>query len=185
MWPGGFWCRASSFLINHFDLFGMRQVWSNLKGEVATQLPFRVPILYRSIRHPLYLGWLMAFWITPTMSVGRLLFSALMTAYILIAIRFEERDPRKRFFGRAYAEYREKVPMLFPAWPAWWRKRAAKPKTRYVNHSILINISLRGKVARACHEQAARFFCCPFYHRDVYIPAPLIRCSLKITLYKC
>ena len=107
---------AASFLINHFDLFGTRQVWLYLKGRAYSQPPFRMPLLYRIVRHPLYVGWLMAFWITPTMSAGHLLFASGMTAYILIAIRFEERD-LARVHGAEYSEYRKRVPMLIPIWP--------------------------------------------------------------------
>jgi protein-S-isoprenylcysteine O-methyltransferase Ste14 len=104
---------VASLMINHFDLFGTRQVWLHLRGEEYQHLPFRTPRLYKHVRHPLYVGWLMTFWITPTMSSGHLLFAAVMTAYILIAIRFEERDLVKHF-GRKYAEYRNEVPALVP-----------------------------------------------------------------------
>ena len=102
-----------TLLINHFDLFGLRQVWMHLKGQKYEHLPFRVPSVYKKVRHPLYVGWIIAFWATPTMTVGHLLFAAGMTAYILIAIRFEERNLVDHF-GPAYEEYRKRVPKLIP-----------------------------------------------------------------------
>ncbi|MHC5210672.1 MAG: methanethiol S-methyltransferase [Planctomycetota bacterium] len=102
-----------SLLINHFDLFGTRQVWLALKGKAYTQLPFRVPGIYRFVRHPLYVGWTLAFWVTPTMSVGHLLFAVGMTAYMLLAIPIEERD-LVELHGEKYTRYRETVPALVP-----------------------------------------------------------------------
>ena len=103
----------STFLVNHFDLFGLRQVWLNLRNQPYTTLPFREPSLYRYVRHPLYVGWLMVMWFTPTMTASHLLFALITTAYILIAIQLEERDLVKALPG--YAEYRRRVPMLWPA----------------------------------------------------------------------
>ncbi len=102
-------------LINHFDLFGLRQVWLNFRGRPYTPLPFVTPGPYRLVRHPLYVGWLMAFWATPTMTVTHLLFSAALTVYILMAIRLEERDLIA--CHQDYADYRRRVPMLVPRWP--------------------------------------------------------------------
>ncbi len=104
-------------LINHFDLFGLRQVWLYFRGRSYTPLPFVTPGPYRLVRHPLYIGWLMAFWATPTMTVAHLLFALALSAYILMAIRLEERDLLA--FHQAYAEYRRRVPMLVPRLPGW------------------------------------------------------------------
>jgi protein-S-isoprenylcysteine O-methyltransferase Ste14 len=104
---------GASLLINHFDLFGTRQVWLHLMDEPYTQPAFRTPWLYRMVRHPLYVGWLIAFWATPTMTVGHLLFAAVQSAYILIAIRFEERDLRE-LHGEEYEAWRSKTGMLIP-----------------------------------------------------------------------
>ena len=102
-----------TFLINHFDLFGLRQVWYFLRGRQMPPLRFVTPGPYKLVRHPLYVGWFTIFWATPTMTVAHLLFAVLTSAYILVAIQFEERD-LVRHHGRAYAEYRERVPMLIP-----------------------------------------------------------------------
>lgn len=104
---------STTFLINHFDLFGLRQVWLYLKGEPYTVLPFRTPGPYRMVRHPLYIGWLTVFWAAPTMTVAHLMFALATTAYILIAIQFEERD-LEDVFGARYTHYKESVPMLVP-----------------------------------------------------------------------
>jgi protein-S-isoprenylcysteine O-methyltransferase Ste14 len=104
---------VTTFLINHFDLFGLRQVWFYLRGEPYRPLTFKTPGPYRHVRHPLYVGWLLAFWATPTMTVAHLLFALMTTAYILIAIQFEERDLVVAH-GERYAEYRRRVPMLIP-----------------------------------------------------------------------
>jgi protein-S-isoprenylcysteine O-methyltransferase Ste14 len=105
----------ATFLINHFDLFGLRQVWLHLKRQPQAQVHFATPFLYRVVRHPLYVCWLLAFWCTPTMTVTHLLFALGTTGYILIGIRLEERDLMK--MHPEYAEYREQVPMLLPGLP--------------------------------------------------------------------
>jgi len=103
---------TTSFLINHFDLFGLRQVWLHLQGRPYTPLAFDTPWLYRYCRHPLYLGWFMAFWATPHMTVTHLVFALATTAYIVIATRLEERDLMAAH--PEYAAYRRRVPMYFP-----------------------------------------------------------------------
>ncbi len=104
---------AASLMINHFDLFGTRQVWLYLRGQQYTPLPFRTPMLYRYIRHPLYVGWATAFWATPTMTVGHLLFAVVMTGYMALAARIEERD-LVHFLGSPYEEYQRRVPRYLP-----------------------------------------------------------------------
>ena len=102
----------STFLINHFDLFGLRQVWLYLTGRPYTHLEFRTPYFYRYVRHPLYVGWLFTFWSAPVMTVAHMVFTVATTAYILLAIRWEERDLVK--VHPEYKEYRERVPMILP-----------------------------------------------------------------------
>jgi protein-S-isoprenylcysteine O-methyltransferase Ste14 len=104
----------ATFLINHFDLFGLRQVWLPLTGRPYTPVTLRTPRLYRHLRHPLYFGFLLAFWATPHMTLAHLLFAAATTAYILVAIQLEERDLVHEH-GQAYEEYRRKVPMIIPS----------------------------------------------------------------------
>lgn len=103
----------STFFINHFDLFGVRQVWFYLRGKPYESLKFGTPALYRVVRHPLYVGWFFAFWMTPLMTLAHLLFAVATTAYILLAIQFEERD-LVREHGEEYESYRRRVPMLIP-----------------------------------------------------------------------
>jgi protein-S-isoprenylcysteine O-methyltransferase Ste14 len=109
----------STFLIDHFDLFGLRQSWNRLKGNAYTPPKFYTPSLYRIVRHPLYVGWLTIFWAAPTMTVAHLVFALATTAYILIAIQLEERDLVDAF-GETYVDYRRKTPMLLPR---LWRRR--------------------------------------------------------------
>jgi protein-S-isoprenylcysteine O-methyltransferase Ste14 len=105
---------SATFLINHFDLFGLRQVYLYLRGREYTQLRFATPGLYKYVRHPLYVGWLCAFWAAPMMTLTHLVFAVTTTAYILVAIQFEEKD-LVRAHGRLYADYRKRVPMLIPS----------------------------------------------------------------------
>lgn len=103
----------STFLISHFELFGLKQVWLNLRGRAAAAPQFRQPFFYKLVRHPLYSGFFLAFWATPVMSVGHLLLALGMSAYMLIAIRYEERD-LVQLFGDDYETYRRNVGMLAP-----------------------------------------------------------------------
>ena len=104
---------VSTFLINHLDLFGLRQVWLYLRGRPYSTLKFAAPGPYRIVRHPLYVGWLFAFWMTPTMTLAHLLFAVATTGYILLAIQWEERD-LAREHSKDYEEYRRSVPMIVP-----------------------------------------------------------------------
>lgn len=104
---------ASSYLINHFDLFGLRQAWLHFRQRPYVPLGFGMPGLYQYVRHPIYVGWLLAFWATPTMTVAHLVFALGTTAYILMAIRWEERDLIAAH-GEDYERYREEVPALVP-----------------------------------------------------------------------
>jgi len=103
---------VSTLLLNHFDLFGLRQVWLQFRGRPYTDLPFKTPGLYRIVRHPLYVGWFFAFWSTPVMTAAHFVFALMTTVYILIAIRLEERDLVAAL--PEYAEYRRRVPMIVP-----------------------------------------------------------------------
>jgi protein-S-isoprenylcysteine O-methyltransferase Ste14 len=107
---------ASTFMINHFELFGVHQVVNNLSGRPVVAPHFKTPALYKLVRHPIYLGFIIAFWAAPVMTVGHLLFAAVTTAYIFVGIALEERDLVK-LFGDEYIRYRQRVSMLIPFWP--------------------------------------------------------------------
>jgi protein-S-isoprenylcysteine O-methyltransferase Ste14 len=102
-----------SLMISHFDLFGLRQVWLHVRGREITPLPFRTPMLYAHIRHPLYVGWGLAFWATPTMTAGHALYATVLTGYMALAALIEERD-LVAHFGHQYVDYCKKVPRYIP-----------------------------------------------------------------------
>ena len=126
---------VTTFLINHFDLFGLRQVWLYLRGREYTPLGFVTPGPYKYLRHPLYLGWLFAFWATPVMTAAHLVFAIATTAYILVAIRLEEADLVSAH-GTAYARYRSQTPMLVPRLP--------KPEAGRQAQGVPVRVSERG-----------------------------------------
>jgi protein-S-isoprenylcysteine O-methyltransferase Ste14 len=105
---------AVSLMINHFDLFGTRQVWLHLRGRPYESLPFRTPALYARMRHPLYVGWAIAFWATPTMTLGHLIFAAALTLYMIVAARFFEERDLVAHYGATYRAYQRRVPMFVP-----------------------------------------------------------------------
>lgn len=114
---GWFIVLSGTFLINHFELFGLHQVANNLSGKPMPVPRFRTPLYYKFVRHPLYFGFVVAFWAAPTMTLGHFVFAAVTTAYILVGILLEEHD-LVDLFGEEYRRYRTRVPMLFP-----WRGR--------------------------------------------------------------
>ncbi|MGV9798289.1 methanethiol S-methyltransferase [Mycobacterium sp. NPDC003449] len=127
-WLGWLTVLASTFMIDHFDLFGLRQVWRDGSRKTYHEPGFRSVLLYRVIRHPIMLGFIVAFWATPTMTAGHLLFAAVSTAYIVAAIQLEERD-LVATLGDTYRDYRHRVPMLVP-----WPHRADTAATPRIRH---------------------------------------------------
>jgi protein-S-isoprenylcysteine O-methyltransferase Ste14 len=125
-WIGWATVLLSTFLINHFDLFGLRQVWAYRRNREIPPSEFHTPLFYRVVRHPLYLGFIVAFWAAPTMSQGRLFFAFATTAYILIAIQLEEHDLLNHF-GDTYRDYKNRVGMLIPLPFGRRAKPAASP----------------------------------------------------------
>jgi protein-S-isoprenylcysteine O-methyltransferase Ste14 len=137
---------VATLLINHFDLFGTRQVWLYLRGEAYSALPFRVPSLYKHVRHPLYVGWAIAFWATPTMTAGHLLFAVVLTGYMGVAALIEERDLIAHF-GRQYEEYRRVVPMFIP------RRKTAIRNLPEQDNNLDVVLKQSDKVAPALKPQ--------------------------------
>lgn len=119
-----------SLMINHFDLFGTRQVWLHLHGRPYTSPPFHEPLAYRWVRHPLYIAWALAFWAIPTMTLGHLLFAGVLTAYMIVASKIEERD-LVHFHGDKYEDYRRRVPAFVP------RLMRVRPKESAANEESL------------------------------------------------
>lgn len=125
-WVGWLIVLLSTFMISHFELFGLTQVWRRLRGRPMARASFKEAFLYRFVRHPIMLGFLIAFWCTPVMTLGHLLFALLTTGYILVGVQLEEHDLLAAF-GAAYASYRKRVPMLIP----FLTRPSARPGVRH------------------------------------------------------
>src|ERR1700739_3003868 len=138
-WLGWAVALAATFMVSHFDLFGLRQVYLAWRGKPYTHIGFHARLLYRLVRHPLMLGFLIAFWVAPTMSAGHLLFSVAMTGYILIATQLEEHD-LVAALGDEYRDYRREVPMLLP-------RPSAHPTETVHQHYLSSSLAIRSKVA--------------------------------------
>jgi protein-S-isoprenylcysteine O-methyltransferase Ste14 len=149
---GWFLVLLATFLINHFELFGLHQVIFKLIGRDMPEPHFKTPVLYKVVRHPIYLGFIIAFWAAPTMTVGHLLFAAVTTAYIFVGIWLEERDLVEQF-GDQYRHYRARVAMLVP----FWRKmpRADRALAGALVAGAVLTLSLTYATGYA-HRQQAR-----------------------------
>ncbi|MET0291027.1 MAG: methanethiol S-methyltransferase [Steroidobacteraceae bacterium] len=139
----------ATFLIDHFDLFGLAQVWRQLRGGAHAEPQFRTPSLYRVVRHPLYVGWLVIFWAAPVMTIAHLLFALVTTAYILVAIRLEERD-LVAVHGAAYTSYQARTPMLVPT------LRSRRRTLPIVVRSLVVLMLVAGTLSAAPADAAER-----------------------------
>jgi protein-S-isoprenylcysteine O-methyltransferase Ste14 len=128
-WIGWLTALTSTYMIDHFELFGLRQMFAAARGAAARAQRFKTPLLYRVVRHPLMLGFLLAFWATPHMTAGHLLFAVLTTGYILVGVQLEERDLVAQF-GASYEQYRRRVPMLLPRLLGGRSRVVAQPKAK-------------------------------------------------------
>jgi protein-S-isoprenylcysteine O-methyltransferase Ste14 len=157
-WIGWLTALTSTYMIDHFELFGLRQVFEALRGAAARVQPFKTPLLYRLVRHPLMLGLLLAFWATPHMTAGHLLFAVMTTGYVLVGVRLEERD-LVTHFGDSYERYRRRVPMLIPGVLGRRPRSAAQPRantlvsaaelsTELVSHGLAADRSIASEANR-------------------------------------